>query len=66
MECIACLLSRVDGPGNISLGIAWFLVVEARFENVHKHLPLSPKWSLRQNTLQLKRRKLLESEQSSS
>lgn len=33
---------------------------------VHKHLPLSPKWSLRQNTLQLKRRKLLDSEQSSS
>lgn len=34
MECIACLLSRVDGPENISLGIAWFLVVEARFENL--------------------------------
>ena len=36
MECIASLLSRVIGPGNILLGISWFLVVEARAENLRK------------------------------
>ena len=36
MECIASLLSRVVGPENISSGISWFLVVEARAENLRK------------------------------